>query len=623
MSLPWFLTSFDPTTDYISPNKPYVVFDLETDGKQTGSALEEDNDVVLACWQVVMPDGSRIKKEKFGGVYEQQELLDDIASSAFVVAQNAAFDIKWLKRCGAELRDILVYDTMLAAWVLDGNRRRPRSLNALASRYGIVGKLDIVSVLIKKGVECRDIHPRWLVEYCHQDVEATRQVFLAQQKELTADNLWHIVYVRNLYCSVLADMEFEGLTLDKDRVEEEYNKACDVRDELERELAALTGGINLGSPKQLTAYLYDELRFEEPKDPKGKVIRTGKGERTANSKAMERLVATTEQQATFLDLYKRYNKATSLLEKNLEGFKLVCDQKGGKFHGSIRLGVTKTHRSASSGIPMLFEGHKKPKSIQLQNIPREFKRLFCAGEEDYVVGEADGSQLEFRVAGDICHDRVALHEIETGTDIHTFTANVLTEAGEPTSRQDAKASTFRPLFGGGSGSPALVAYCEFFKNKYEDISRTQRTWAMRCVDKGKFTTPYGMIFYFPDASLQRSGYITSSTEIYNIPIQSMATGEIIPIALVHFWHRVRDKKIRPFATIHDSIACRIHKDSVEEFKQISKQALTYDVYEFLSRVYKYEFRVPLGLGIKVASHWGDTKDEWKVDVWRDGKEVER
>ncbi|UFK09546.1 hypothetical protein [Xanthomonas phage DES1] len=445
MTLPAFLTEFVPHRDYISPGKPYLVLDLETDTLENGSALNEENNIVLGCWQIVHPSGKIEKKHTWGGIYEQQELLDDIANAAFVVAQHAAFELRWLKRCGAELRDILVYDTMLAAWAIDGNRKLPRSLGALAKRYGLVGKIDLVSELIKTGITCRDIHPWWLLDYCHQDVEATRQVFLKQQVELTSLELWHLVFVRNLCCSVLADMGFEGLTLDADRVKEEYDKTCDLKEDLEKQLAEMTGGINLGSPKQLSEYLYNKLKMAEPKDHRGKPIRTPKGEPTANAKAMELLKPETEEQKRFLELYRKYNKAVSLLEKNLDYFRLTCEQRNCKFYGEIRQAVVQTGRLASSGIPVLFEGQKKPKSLQLQNIPREYKRLFCSGIDDWIIGEADGSQLEFRVAADLCKDRVALDEIENGVDIHSFTAKVLTDNGEPTSRQEAKAKTFRPL----------------------------------------------------------------------------------------------------------------------------------------------------------------------------------
>jgi DNA polymerase I-like protein with 3'-5' exonuclease and polymerase domains len=557
-------------------------------------------------------------------------LLDDIQSVDFIVAQNLKFELQWLRRCGQELRDVHGYDTLLAQWVLDGNRRLPRDLASLARKYKTARKLDIVSKLIKSGVSVRDIPPAWVLEYCHADVESTKQIFIKQQEELSAANQWHLIHVRNLTCSVLADIEFEGLCLDPEKVQAEYVRCTQVKEELGKKLAELTGGINLNSPKQLAEFIYGTLGLEEPKDYKGDYIRTKGGDPAANANALSRIVPKTDKQREFIALYKEYNKVVSLLEKNLDYFRLVCEQKGGVFHGEIRQGVVETHRLASSGIPTLFDGLKKTKSVQLQNIPREYKGLFWSGDEDWVVVEPDGSQLEFRVAVDLGHDKVGLAEIESGTDIHSFTAQVLTENGDPEMvaldpkrrRQEAKKSTFRPLYGGSRGSPALVAYCEYFKDKYKSVSQTQRNWALRCVDKQQFTTPYGMTFYFPGTKMRRNGSIGNETKIYNFPVQGFATGEIIPIALVYFWHRTRDMKVKIFVTVHDSIAAKVHKDSVEEVKQIAKQCFTYDVYEFLERVYHYSFHVPLGLGWKAGTHWGKG-EEWKIDCWPDGREVER
>lgn len=621
--LPWFLTHDNP--EHIYTTGRFVVVDFETDSENHGSALHEPNDLVLACWQIVEADGTVSKTgEIFGGIYEMQELLDDIASVDFIVAHNAKFELQWLRRCGLELRDVLVYDTLLAAWVMDGNQRKPRSLAALAKRYSIKGKMDMVSALIRLGVPVRWIHSGWLLEYCHQDVNITRQVFLQQLIELKERKQFHLVHVRNLTCSVLADIEFEGLFLDEGRVREEYAKAAQSKDELGAQLAELTGGINLKSPKQLSTFLYDTLQIE-PVKVKGKEVRS------ANSKILEQIKPKTEKQKAFFALYKTYNKAVSLLSKNLEYFKLTCEQKACKFYGEIKQNVVKTHRLASGGFAILFDGQKKTKSVQLQNIPREFKRLFRSPNEDEVVMEADSAQVEFRVAVDMGDDEVGRAEVEGGTDIHSFTAQVLYENGDPEMvslpaekrRQEAKKSTFRPLYGGGSGSPALVAYCEYFKEKYEGISGTQREWALRCVDKGQFTTPYGMTFYFPGTTMNRNGYISNTTSIYNFPIQGFATGEIIPIALVHYWHRSRDYRIRIFLTVHDSIIAYVHKDDVKAASEIAQQSLTTDVYSFLERVYDYKFRTPLGFGIKVAKHWGDSKEEVKLDVFPDGTIVER
>jgi DNA polymerase I-like protein with 3'-5' exonuclease and polymerase domains len=619
-ALPSWITTSDPEALYLTGS--YLCLDFEAFGPDKASPLADESDLALACWQV-WRDGECIKKAHIaGGIYEMGALLEDIRQVDFIVCAFAKYELQWLKRCGAELRDILAYDVVLAEWVLDGNKKQERSLAALAKRYGLPGKVDLISTLIRAGVDVRDIHPQWLLDYCHQDVEATLRVFQAQKAVVSVRAVWHLVHVRNMTCSVLADIEFAGLYLDPERVQVEYLKAIEIRDRIGAELASLTGGINLNSSKQLATYLYDVLGFDEATDYKGRPLRTGKDARSANAKILALLKPRTAEQTHFLSRYKEYNKQVSLLEKNLDYFKRTCGEKECKFYGSLQQNVVQTHRLSSNGRPILFKGLKKSKSVQLQNMPREFKKLICSNDSDYVVMGNDSAQIEFRVAVDLGHDRIGLQEIVTGFDVHANSARVMTEAGEPTSRQDAKPVTFRPLFGGGSGSPALVAYCEYFKEHYEGISSTQRGWALKCVDKKQFTTPYNMTFYFPNCKMNRNGYISDSTSIYNYPIQNFATGEIMPIALIFFWHRTRNLRVQIFNTVHDEIVSRVHVDDVLAAKEMAKQAMSYDIYSFLTRVYHYTLKVPLGFGTKVGTHWGEGEEE-KWDIFQDGTEVRR
>jgi DNA polymerase I-like protein with 3'-5' exonuclease and polymerase domains len=127
-----------------------------------------------------------------------------------------------------------------------------------------------------------------------------------------------------------------------------------------------------------------------------------------------------------------------------------------------------------------------------------------------------------------------------------------------------------------------------------------------------------MRYYFPYAHKAKSGYVNCTSSVYNYPIQALATAEIIPIALVYFWHRVRAAGLRHFIrvvnTVHDSIICELHPDYVEQFKELALQSFTRDVYEYLRVVYDMEFDVPLGTGITTGSHWsiGD-EESYNVD----------
>lgn len=528
--LPWFLTKPSTLDVYRNKSASYVVLDFEASGRV--GPVHPDADLVLACWTVVTPV-SRTNKYHWGDEYSMQELLEDIKKAQFLVAQNAKYELQWLRRCGLELRDVLVWCTYLAQWVLDGNQSLPRSLAALAERHNTPRKMDLIAKLWDTGIDTKDIPKSWLLEYCQRDVETTHAIFLKQRKQVYELSLQHLVLQRCLTCACLADIEFNGMTLDPQRVEEELARVEQGLREWGDKLRELSGGINLASTKQLGVFLYETLGFSVPKDHKGKPMKTDSGGYPTAAPVLAKLVPTNDIQAEFLSAYKQYNKLDSLLTKNLNFFAGVCRHNGCTFRAVFNQGITQTHRLSSSGIPHLFPGAKKSSSVQFQNLPREYKKLFWSGDEDFLLGEADGSQLEFRVAADLGGDEVAYEMIKSKGDVHTDTAKVFVDwnATHPdnphpdfvgkdykTGRQSAKAQTFKPLYGGNGAHPAEREYCEFFREKYKQIAETQRNWALSVLNHKQLRTPYGMLFYWPDTKMERSGHITNSTSIYNYPV---------------------------------------------------------------------------------------------------------
>lgn len=584
----------------------------------------------MACWYKI-EEGKLTKHFHFGDEYDQLALQRDIENVDFVVAHNAKFEAQWLKRSGIDISNVLFYCTMVCEWVLLGNNphRLPLNLDDLGDRRGAGRKDELGKNLIKKwGVDPVDTPRSWLVKYCFQDVEVTHNVFLQQHNELEESGLWHIALARNLVVPVLADIELAGLEIDAERVEEEYKKQLEIRESIAESLDEITGGINLNSRPQVARLLYETLGFEEPLDISGNPIRTGKGGRSTSDEAILRLKVETDDQNRFINNYKEYVKASTLISKSLDFLYKCVRHTSSRFFGRIVQGRTQTHRLASLGVPFVFPGDKKESRIQLQNIPRQFKKLFTAHREGWVVMEGDGAQLEFRVAGDLGTDRQIEEDLEKGVDIHALTRDTMIEWKHPDfegldmkeARQEAKAKSFQPLYGGRGQHKAENAYADAWAKKYQGITSVQEEWCLQVANNKQLTTPYGMKFYWPDASLYRNGRLNKRTEVFNFPVQGFATGEIIPIALVYFWHRTKDLRVEVFNTVHDSIILRLHEDDVEEVKQIMKVSLTTDVYKFLKEVYNYEFRIPLGAGVKVSKHWGDSDTEEVWEVWPDGRE---
>ena len=586
----------------------YLILDFETTNIQFGSALIPENRLILACWTIVR-GGEETRKYAWGGEYDHQELIDDLNTVDFLVAQNAKFELQWLHRCGYDVGSRPVYDTMVADWVLAGGRPWRFNLNAIASRYGVSQKDKMIAAMLKGGVSPEDIPRSLLLRYCLQDVTVTHNVMRKQLEAMEGTRLLPVLYTRCLTTIVLADVERNGIHLDASRVEHEYETTLAKFIQVDKALDDMTGGINPRSVVQVAEYLYDVLKFPELRDRKGKIRRTPADKRLTSKDAIAQLNPTTEAQREFLRIKREQSKLTAALSKNLEFFVSVCREKGGTFLGQLNQCRTVTHRLASSGMPVQFDAYDKPKSCQFQNLPRQFKSLFCPRKEGWVMAEADGAQLEFRVAGHLGRDDQVKYDVVNHVDIHKFTAARLTEAGEPTTRQDAKASTFRPLYGGTSGSPAVQEYCKAFVEKYNQLNKTQRGWVMQVQDQGFLQTEWGMKYYFPGLSVTSSGYVKGQQSVYNYPVQALATAEIIPIALVHFWYRTRDMELFIVNSVHDSIICEVPENEIELFGVSVVKALTTDVYEYLSKVYHIDFTVPLGVGIKMGTHWSEADQE--------------
>jgi DNA polymerase I-like protein with 3'-5' exonuclease and polymerase domains len=568
----------------------YIVVDFETTTLYKGNPLVEGNKLVLASWYDSR-DGSI--KSTFGSEYSMDTLVADIQATSFCVAHNAKFELGWLRRCGLDLRNTVSFDTLIAEWVLGGNKYRQQqlSLNQCLERRGMEQKIDIISKMIKGGACPSEIPESWLQEYCERDVEACHALFLAMREELRELGLEAVNYLRNLVTPCLADIEFNGLQLDEGPVDELATTMDDEYARVTSRLQDFCEGAEPSSTDQMRTYIFDTLGFAVPKDHKGRPYETAGGVPSIAAPVVEQLRPRNAKQKEFLAKFFEWREYHSDVTKYLRKFRDCCREVGGRLRGAINQGATKTHRFSSSGLEY---------KVQFQNLNRRFKPLFRARNDGWLVGEADGAQLEFRVAAHLGRDRVALRDIVEGRDVHSFTASII-----GCSRQDAKAHTFKPLYGGVSGTPEEREYYDAFKERYSTISTTQRHWALKVLDSKILDTEWGMKYYFPYAKLKESGWITGQTNIYNYPVQAFATAEIIPIVLVAMWHRSKDMQSFIVNTVHDSVIMELHPDEVEMFHELARQCFIGDTYSIISALYSIDITVPLGTGVMVGTHWGN------------------
>jgi DNA polymerase I-like protein with 3'-5' exonuclease and polymerase domains len=594
----------------------YVVLDFETTNLDKGSAQNRDNRLVLAVWRCGPTHPSRNRKRsdfeqslahgkagvfaEHGGEYEQGRLLEDIRRASYIVAHNAKFECSWLLRCGQELRELIVWCTQLAEYVIAGNRKLTGGLglDPTLDRYGISGKMQYVRALIEAGVCPSTIHTQELGGYCVTDVLRDESLFLQQRREIYRLALERVLYGRCSVTPMLADIESHGIQLDRDRVQIAHRDCITEYNSIQTELEDGFGTINWRSTKQLRELLYGRLGFKELKDRKGEPIRTPSGSPLTNEDTVSLLRAETNDQLEFKSLWDRYAPLKRKTQ-SLESMKGACDEDGGLIYAQFNQAVTGTHRLSCSGGKW---------GLQFQNQDRSLKRLFRARNEGWKTLDGDCPQLEFRVAGDLGDDPVARKDVLNRIDVHQFTAKIL-----GTSRQDAKPFTFKPLYGGNSGTKREREYYRAFRERYSAIYDTQMSWVYHVLEHKSLRIVTGLTFYWPDTEVTGSGYITNTPSIFNYPVQSFATADVSQLSLLLVWHGIRNMDTFISNTVHDSGVLESPTEEVDKTKEIVVQSYTEQIYDVLDRLYDHRFSFPLGVGIKCGDFWGEAANEEKFE----------
>ena len=222
--------------------------------------------------------------------------------------------------------------------------------------------------------------------------------------------------------------------------------------------------------------------------------------------------------------------------------------------------------------------------------------------------ESDLAQLEFRTAAFLAQDKTAMHEIDTGFDVHSYTAKVISDAGQPTTRQEAKAHTFKPLYGGVTGTDAQKRYYNAFKDKYSRITEWQEELQREAVENKLISLPSGREYHFPGTTWTRWGTATNRTAICNYPVQGFATADLLPCALIFLHKALRQKKMETVIcnTVHDSIVLDAPQHEETDAIDILEEALLSVKGEIRQR-YAVEFDMPIDIEIKKGRNWLDTE----------------
>jgi len=314
----------------------------------------------------------------------------------------------------------------------------------------------------------------------------------------------------------------------------------------------------------------------------------------------ENIKTTTNPQVKkFLESLVRLSAIDTYRASFIEGIKKGM-KSDGLLHSNFNQCITATGRLSSS-------------NPNLQNMPKgrlfPVRKAFVSRFKGGTLVEIDYSQLEFRVAGILASDEKVKQEVESGFDVHSYTAKVLSDNGEITDRGAAKASTFRPLYGGTQGTPAQQVYFKEFFGKYQGIFKWHDKLQNEAISTKVVTTATGRQFSFPDCERNRSGNANFKTQIVNYPVQSVATAEIVPLGVILLFNKLKEKGLQSVVinTVHDSVLIDTHPDEIDLVKEIGPQCLL-DAQEEAKKRFGLPDYIPLEVEMSHGNNWMDQQD---------------
>lgn len=417
------------------------------------------------------------------------------------------------------------------------------------------------------------------------------KVLKAKIEKLHFENLFYGIEMP--LSTVLFEMEKEGFTIDREGLTA-YGKNLDgtIAELAERIYAYAGREFNINSPKQLGEVLFETLML-----PHGKKTKTGY---STGAEVLEKLRAYHPIIQDILD----YRQVVKLKSTYVDGFiKLLTDDS--KIHTTFKQTGTVTGRISSA-------------EPNLQNIPirtalgRELRHYFVPKSDDYVLVDADYSQIELRLLAAISGDENMINAFLSGVDIHTSTAATVFRVPEamvtPELRKRAKAVNFGIVYGIGEFSLSddlhismkeAKEYIDSYKAGYPAVDKYLKDIVKEGYANGYVSTLYGRRRYIPELSGQNKTLKKFGERVaMNSPIQGSAA-DIIKVAMINISRRLAVEGIdaRLILQVHDELLIEANKNCIDRASLILREEMENAI----------KLPVPLSVELTVGNTWYDNK----------------
>ena len=473
---------------------------LPTSEEPIFAILDENHTLYFAC-------GESETVERLGCPLEQdglRELFENLARR--VVLHNLK---EWSVYAGSYSvkTDSCIFDVLLASYLAD-----PASV-LTADRLG--------SYSGKSGVDTADAEQKSILS-----VLGLQKAYAELCERLDEKQKKLLFEVEMPLSRVLADMERTGFKLDREGLAA-FSASLDERLNKRREnIYAYAGGeFNINSTKQLAVVLFETLGL-----PAGRKTKSGY---STDAETLEHL----RPYHPIIDELLEYRQVAKLKSTYTDALLEVTDENG-RLHTNFKQAFTLTGRLSSA-------------EPNLQNIPirteegRELRRFFTAENEDYVLVDADYSQIELRLMAAMSGDENMIETYREGKDIHTSTAaqvfGVPEEEVTGELRKKAKAVNFGIIYGISDFSLAgdihvsrkqAGEYIRSYFARFPKIKEYLDGAIASAREKGYSETLYGRRRYIPELTAKKKNLQSFGERVaMNAPIQGTAA-DIIKIAMV-------------------------------------------------------------------------------------------
>ena len=576
-----------------SPEK-IVAFDCETDGLNcreaalVGFSLScctgEGFYIPLVCGDGLLA-GNLISKDE--ALAQLQRLFGN--KDCTVIMHNGKFDYQVLCCNGLPQPQCLIWDTMVAAWLLEPERSS-YSLESLAA-----GKLGLETIsfdsIVPKGSTFADLTLDQAVPYAAEDADLTWQLYQLFKPRLEQTNLLKLFLELEMpVLPVLAQMELQGIHIEGRELEDYGRELAQEIAGIQAEIYEIVGHeFNIASTKQL-----QQVLFEERGLPTGKKTKSGY---STDTSVLETLAA--------LDVVPRkileFRAKSKLLSTYVETLPKMADSQG-RIHTSFVQTGTATGRFSS-------------RDPNLQNIPvrdeegRRIRSAFTATPGKVLIS-ADYSQIELVLLAHLSQDEGLCSAFNQGVDVHKATAALIfgVPAQEVTAemRRTAKTINFGVMYGMSAfrlsnelGIPRGQAqgFIEKYFATYAGISQFKEDMISQAEEKGFVETLMGRRRYIPAINsrnkLEKSG---AERIAVNTPIQGSAA-DIVKKAMLAVTDLLKKESCSAqlLLQVHDELIFECDQGEADTAAALIRQGMESVV----------DLRVPLKVSVEIGPRWGD------------------